>query len=213
MITKFKSPNNATNSPWLNPSCENLFRTELEYAQLDLHESPEKVNPLFKYVIENQCADLLFNAFNIFAPLLPVGAGSHTPPIFLSPPLSGAGDQVHLVVGKDDLGKMRIVGGNDFYHLDATNNEEISSGDFFYLMGFLGLEDKRLLVQRAVACSMVEADFKLVARVINECRRYRTVPILVTVLDGHKSYFCVFPALAYGKRSSNYNLRFFGEVL
>ena len=211
----FNAQNGQVNfvSPWSDPSLDNLFRTELEFAQLDLNESPEKVNPFFKYVLENQCIDLLFNALNSFVPLIPLGSGGCAPPIFLPPPLSGIGDQVHIVIGKDDAGNIRIVGGNDFYGIKTLTHDRISSTDFFFLFDSMGEGDQRSLIDKAISGSMTAKDLNIAVGVKAECRRFRTVPVFITIVDGFKTYFCVSPALVYGKRTCNYSLRFFGEVL
>jgi hypothetical protein len=49
----FNAQNGQVNfvSPWSDPSLDNLFRTEIEYAKLDLDESPAKVNPFFKTML------------------------------------------------------------------------------------------------------------------------------------------------------------------
>jgi hypothetical protein len=212
----FNAQNGQVNfvSPWSDPSLDNLFRTEIEYAKLDLDESPAKVNPFFKFILKNRCADLLFKALDYFAPLVPLGDGRCAPPIFLSPPLSGIGNQVRIVIGKDALGKMRIVGGNGLHDLDASSNSgEIPEEDFFFLFDSMGEGEKRSLIDKAISGSMTAKDLNIAVGVKAECRRFRTVPVSITIVDGFSMYFCVSPALVYGKRSSNHNLRFFGEVL
>ena len=100
-------------SPWLDHRNHNLFLDEISFVEdpvPDLYQP----NETFVWICKNKAKGLLFKALAEFAPLFPVHSYHNEISTWLSPPPSGVGNAVFIVIGKDRSGKLRAAGGNYF---------------------------------------------------------------------------------------------------
>ena len=100
-------------SPWLDHRNHNLFLDEISFVEdpvPDLYQP----NETFVWICKNKAKGLLFKALAEFAPLFPVYSYHNEISTWLSPPPSGVGNAVFIVIGKDRSGKLRAAGGNYF---------------------------------------------------------------------------------------------------
>ena len=100
-------------SPWLDHRNHNLFLDEISFVE-DPVPDLYPLNETFVWICKNKAKGLLFKALAEFAPLFPVFSYHNEISTWLSPPPSGVGNAVFIVIGKDRSGKLRAAGGNQF---------------------------------------------------------------------------------------------------
>ena len=200
-------------SPWLNPDLTNDFRHEIELA-LEVSTQPRLIpDPVFKWICANNAEPLLYASLAKYAPLLPSLGYDNEVRISTAPPLSGNGNAIYLIMGKDKEGAVRITGGNYFSSPEAKDCEVASSAVFFSKMDLLSnAEDRMNLVDETMSSSISEADGEWLTRLREQCNSFDTMPIYLLVLDGEESYLVGGPALVEGLKQTNYRLECFGEV-
>jgi hypothetical protein len=203
---------NKSTSPWQDPSLENLFRTELSLASSPINFPMFKSLPALKWVNSNNASELLFKGLAKLAPLYPIIAYRGVISAYVSPPTSGAGNTALLIMGKDQSGKVRLVGSN--LSCWPTGQSGGIKTNFFEKFDRLSnWRDQETLIIETISSHMTFNDLQIAKEVAYQSELFKTMPIKLLVLDGNKSHMAFSPAVVYGNYPCDMSLEFLGEVL
>jgi hypothetical protein len=203
---------NKSTSPWQDPSLENLFRTELSLVSDPIDLPMYKSLTAFQWIHKTKTAGLLFRGLTKFAPLYPVNAYKGEISSWLSPPPSGSGNTVLLIIGKDQKGKARLVGTN-YLNMPQCNNNFTVINFFEDYDKATSRTKKESLIYNMISSQMTLDDLRNAKQVTFQAEVVRTMPIALLVLDVTKSYMAFSPAVVCGNHPSDMSLEFLGEVL
>ena len=203
---------NKSTSPWQDPSLENLFRTELSLVSDPIDLPMYKSLTAFQCIHKTKTAGLLFRGLTKFAPLYSVNAYKREISSWLSPPPSGSGNTVLLILGIDRKGKARLVGTN-YLNMPQCNNNFTAINFFEDYDRATSRTEKESLIYNMISSQMTLDDLRNAKQVTYQAEVVRTMPIALLVLDGEKSYMAFSPAVVYGNYPSDLSLEFLGEVL
>lgn len=203
---------NKSTSPWQDPSLENLFRTELSFVSDPIDLPMYKSLTAFQWIHKTKTAGLLFRGLTKFAPLYPVISYKGEISSWLSPPPSGSGNTVLLILGKDRKCKARLVGTN-YLNTPQCNNNFTAINFFEDYDRATSRTEKESLIYNMISSQMTLDDLRNAKQVNYQAEVVRTMPIALLVLDTHKSYMVFTPAVVCGNYPSDMSLEFMGEVL
>ena len=203
---------NKSTSPWQDPSLENLFRTELSFVSDPIDLPMYKSLTAFQWIHKTKTAGLLFRGLTKFAPLYPVISYKGEISSWLSPPPSGSGNTVLLILGKDRKCKARLVGTN-YLNMPQCNNNFTAINFFEDYDRATSRTEKESLIYNMISSQMTLDDLRNAKQVTYQAEVVRTMPIALLVLDGEKSYMAFSPAVVYGNYPSDMSLEFMGEIL
>ena len=203
---------NKSTSPWQDPSLENLFRTELSFVSDPIDLPMYKSLTAFQWIHKTKTAGLLFRGLTKFAPLYPVISYKGEISSWLSPPPSGSGNTVLLILGKDRKGKARLVGTN-YLNMPQCNNNFTAINFFEDYDKATSRTEKESLIYNMISSQMTWDDLRNAKQVNYQAEVVRTMPIALLVLDATKSYMVFTPAVVCGNYPSDLSLEFLGEVL
>ena len=206
-------------SPWLDPKTRNLFLDEFNLIN-DLKTDPwlEQANPYFKpielyrWIDQNNGVSLFFRGLARYAPMFPVFAYNGQVASWISPPPSGRGNAILMVMGHDKTGKLRLVGGNRFTEPTGTGGSPLSSTDFFNRYDTANDRDKERLVRETVSQNICLGDESLLRSISRECEHFHTMAIYITILTATGSLFHAAKAVIEGDRPAGFSYEYFGEV-
>jgi hypothetical protein len=198
--------------PWQDPSAESPIRTELSLASDPIDFPMYKSLKAFQWIHKYNAEDLLFRGLTKFAPLYPVIAYKGEISSWLSPPPSGSGNTVLLILGKDKKGMVRLVGTN-YLNMPQCNNNFTANNFFEDYNRATSRTEKESLIYNMISSQMTWDDLRIAKQVTHQAEVVRTMPIALLVLDGEKSYMAFSPAVVYGNYPSDMSLEFMGEVL
>ena len=99
LFDKCTAPGWVINSPWLDKSKQNLFRDEFQIAKENLPYSAYKPMPIYNWIYRNRGVDIFFQALARYAPMFPVAAYRGQIASWISPPPSGLGNVIFIVIG------------------------------------------------------------------------------------------------------------------
>lgn len=203
---------NKSTSPWQDPSLENLFRTELSFVSDPIDLPMYKSLTAFQWIHKTKTAGLLFRGLTKFAPLYPIIAYRGVISAYVSPPTSGAGNTALLIMGKDQSGKVRLVGSN--LSCWPTGQSGGIKTNFFEKFDRLSnWRDQETLIIETISSHMTFNDLQIAKEVAYQSELFKTMPIKLLVLDGNKSHMAFSPAVVYGNYPCDMSLEFMGEVL
>ena len=203
---------NKSTSPWQDSSLENLFRTELSLVSDPIDLQMYKSLTAFQCIHKTKTAGLLFRGLTKFAPLYPVNAYKGEISSWLSPPPSGSGNTVLLILGKDQKGKARLVGTN-YLNMPQCNNNFTAINFFEDYDKATSRTEKESLIYNMISSQMTLDDLRNAKQVTYQAEVFRTMAIGLLVLDATKSYMAFSPAVVCGNHPSDMSLEFMGEVL
>ena len=203
---------NKSTSPWQDPSLENLFRTELSLVSDPIDLPMYKSLTAFQWIHKYNAGDLLFKGLTKFAPLCTVIAYKGEISSWLSPPPSGSGNTVLLILGKDKKGMVRLVGTN-YLTMPQCNNNFTAINFFEDYDKATSRTKKESLIYNMISSQMTWDDLRNAKQVNYQAEVVRTMPIALLVLDATKSYMVFTPAVVCGNYPSDLSLEFLGEVL
>lgn len=196
------------NSKWLNDTYHNIVASEIEDVEYPIPSfKPMKA---FEWICKNHAKKLLFKSLSEFAPLFPVNSYRGEVSAYLSPPPSGSGNAVFIIMGKDKLGKIRATGGNYF---NSSSKANLYSKDFWTDYDNCKNDQSKL----GLISGMIGFHKKnYPAEDINDTERIaeyvRTMPIYLLILDNQIGHMAVFPAIAWGKHPCDFSYEKLGEV-
>jgi hypothetical protein len=209
----------AKKSPWLEQNSGNLFRDEFRLVN-DLKIDPwlEQTNSYFKpieiyrWIDRHHGTPLFFNGLASYAPMFPVIAYNGQIASWISPPPSGLGNAIYMVMGHDKTGKLRLVGGNYFTEPTRQRGEPLADTDFFTHYDVSDDRDKQRLVLDTVSQSIRSEDKSLLLDIRRECENFHTMAIYITVLTSEGSMFHAAKAVIEGDKPADFSYEWFGEI-
>ena len=199
-------------SPWEDASLESPFRTELSLANDPIDLPIYKSRPEFQWIDKYNAGDLLFRGLTKFAPLYPIIAYKKEISSWLSPAISGSGNTVLLILGKDKSGVVRLAGTN-YLNMPQCNNNFTAINFFEDYDRATSRTEKESLIYNMISSQMTLDDLRNAKQVTYQAEVFRTMAIGLLVLDATKSYMAFSPAVVYGNYPSDMSLEFMGEIL
>ena len=173
-----------------------------------------KPNPLFIWLEANHLNDSLFKALDKFCPLYPLVSYYGQPSIWLSPPPSGAGNTVGIIIGRDSSNRLRIIGSNFINNPAGSIN--VPTKSFFDTYDSLGGSSLAIsrLIENEISSRMTEDNFKRAKEIEDEAFKFRTMPIYILVIDDGSTYLGMDVALVTAsRRPSDMSYEYAGEII
>lgn len=199
-------------SPWLDPNMSNLFRDELQLARENDSQSRIKPYPLFTWIQSYGGEQLLFNGLARFAPMFPTIAYHGQIAVWTSPPPSGSGNAVFIVMGHDGTGEIRLVGGNYFTEPVREADLAGTSVEFFNNYDRATTDQRQELIRKTVMRSMAPEDMNLVHSISRQCELFHTMGVYLVTLTPQGSLFAATPAVVQGDHLADFSYEHFGEI-
>lgn len=199
-------------SPWIDAKKQNLFKYEFQLAAESLSGASFAPMPIYSWILDNGGVDLFFRGLARFAPMFPTLGYRNKVAVWISPPPSGLGNAIYLVMGRDAQNKLRLMGGNYFSDPQPRTELPKSSAAFFTDLDCSNERKKLVLIKETVEKSIQPADVELIRNIQAECAHISTMPIYITVLTNAGSLFHVGKAIIEGERSADFSYECFGEI-
>jgi hypothetical protein len=197
---------------WQTAGARSIVGYELELAEENSKLPGFEPEPAFKLITECSGGRKLLRALDKLAPALPLVAYDGLASVHLAPPLSGAGNVIYVVAGKDSTGSFRVAGGNHFSDSAPHLRHAFEVVDFFDRLDTFGGRDACELIAAAIWHGVREHDEALRQKVSEESRKFGTMPIFLSVILGCEIAHFAFPALIDGDHPSDMSLEWVGEV-
>ncbi len=204
-------------SPWLDECKPNLFRYEFDLTRENATIEQLKPNPIYDWIHRYGGEQLFFRALARLAPMFPVIAYRGAVALWTSPPPSGHGNAIYIVIGHDSEGHLRLVGGNYFTEPRRQTHLPITDIEFFNRYDAIGADTagchrKEDLVREAVLQSISHGDRSYMWSVIRECEHFHTMAVFITVLTPNGSLFHAAKAVIEGNKPVDFSREYFGEI-
>lgn len=212
MSTRNVVPAWATRSPWLDPTNSNLFKVEFQLAQENSPFEDYKPIEIYDWIHHHGGEKLFFRGLARFAPMFPLMAYRGQIAVWTSPPPSGFGNAIYLIMGHDRTGEIRLVGGNYFTAPTRRDGSPKKDVDFFHEYDHSDDYRKQQLVGDTVVQSISSDDKRLLHHVRQECEHFHTMGIYITVLTPGGSLFHAGKAVIEGSKTADFSYEHFGEV-
>lgn len=205
------SPNWATRSPWLDKSKPNLFQDEFQIAKENLPYPSYRPLSIYNWIYHNGGIKLFFRALARYAPMFPVVAYHGQIASWISPPPSGLGNMIFIVMGHDQFGKLRLVGGNHSICLRPSGGEVPKSPDFFKQY-----DDADQYVRQRLVTEVIEKSSKGCNEILDslrrECEHFHTMQICIVALTKSGPLFHTAKAVIEGVKPADFSYEYFGEI-
>ena len=210
--------NNRTNSPdinqspWLEHTKPNLFRHEFQLARENL--PGEYFTPLepYRWIFQNNGESLFFKGLARLAPMFALHAYHGQVAVWTSPPPSGLGNAIYIVMGHDAKGVLRLVGGNYFKDPRSESGPCLDSASFFGEYDDADQRSRQDLVRDAIQADLMPEDVALIYDIRAECEHVHTMAVYIRVLTDEGSLFHAAKALIEGEKPADFSYEFFGEI-
>jgi len=199
-------------SPWLDPKKPNLFRDEIQFAQANDDHPLFKAHPLFTWITNHEGEQRLFEALARLAPMFPVIAYHGQVAIWTSPPPSGAGNTIFLVLGIDKTDRFRIVGGNYFTEPEPHPYAPHTSVGFFNEFDQATTHRQQQLIKEAIFGSITRHEMNLLRSISQQCEHFHTMGVYIVALTSEGGLFFAAPVMLEGDRPADFSYEFFGEI-
>ena len=203
---------NLNQSPWLDSTYNNLYRRELVLAQENLSFPGFKPDPLYEWIYANAASDHFFKGLAKLAPLFPTVGYKNVVSSWVSPPPSGQGNVVMVIMGKDSNNIVRVVGSNRLSLPRDPVHHLLSAPDFFAKYDNSSEYEQQNLVRDAIGSGLATFDSDIVRELERYCEFFNSMPILIVILDGESPLFGCGPAVVEGFRQADFSYEFFGEI-
>lgn len=199
-------------SPWLDNTKPNLFRDEFQLARENL--SGEYFTPIepYRWIFQNMGEGLFFQGLARWAPMFPLVAYHGQVAVWTSPPPSGLGNAIYLVMGHDSAGRLRLVGGNCFTEPKQQSGSTVAGAGFFAQYDQADLRGQRQLVKDTVEISIKAEYAGLLLNIRRGCEHFHTMAIYITVLTEQGSMFHAAKAVIEGVKPADFSYESFGEI-
>ncbi len=205
-MSKFIVYKQPSGKPWFDASLTSYVRDEISYANEKINHGYYKAHDFFKWICSNKAEQALLEGLAELAPLFPLASYYGLDGIWLSPPPSGSGNAVVIVIGNKN-GKLRVVGGNYFNQVPNTYKKNVSN-DFWGSVDSIKSDlEKTRYISLYLQQNMSDEDNHF-ARVITEHSNIaHTMPVYIMVIDddAKKNHFWGMPAIVSGRRPSDLN--------
>jgi hypothetical protein len=217
-----KKRNNTTciiQSPWLDHTKRNLFRDEFQLIDdlkidswLEEADSYYKPIELYRWIDQNKGKNKFFEGLARYAPMFALDAYHGQVAVWTSPPPSGLGNAIYMVMGHDKSGQLRLVGGNYFTEPKQQSGSVVSGASFFEQYDQADQRSQIQLVKATVEASIQPEDKRLLLNIRRECEHFHTMAIYITVLTDPGSMFHAGKAVIEGVKPADFSYEFFGEI-
>ena len=199
-------------SPWLDHTKPNLFRDEFQLASENL--TGEYFRPIepYRWIFQTNGENLFFKGLARLAPMFPVVSYHGQVAVWTSPPPSGLGNAIYLVMAHDKDKQLRLVGGNYFTEPRLQSESTLPGAAFFAQYDQADLRGQRQLVKDTVEASIQPDDASLLLDIRRECEHFHTMAIYITVLTDQGSMFHGGKAVIEGVKPADFSYEFFGEI-
>jgi len=219
MNTSRKHSNWTSKSPWLDPTKSNLIRDQFKLIE-EINQEPKIQNghpyfeplEIFKWIHKENGVTKLYTALAQFAPMIPAVAYNGKVASWISPPPSGSGNVVWIVMGHDKTGKLRVCGSNVFSKPWVQSVAEINSADFFDQFESGSETDKQQLLSKVISQCYRQFGKEFIADISRNCRKFGTMPIYITVLTSTGCMSQITEAVIQGDYPSDFSYEFTGEI-
>lgn len=206
------TPTWVTKSPWLDSTKKNLFKDEFQLAEENLPGAYYTPLDVYRWIYENHGVILFFKALAHYAPMFSVIAYNGLVASWNSPPPSGLGNAIYMIMGHDKTGTLRIVGGNYFTEPTLKTGEPLVDTDFFTQYDSTDNRGQQQLVLETVSKSISLEDKSLLLSIRRECEHFHTMAIYITVLTSEGSLFHAAKAVIEGDKPADFSYEWFGEI-
>jgi len=213
MNIKHKNASSNGSSPWLDLKKPNLFRDEFRLAEQN--QPGAYFTPLepYRWIYQHNGEDLFFRGLAKLAPMFPVRAYHGQVAVWTSPPPSGAGNAIYIVMGHDSKGQLRLVGGNYFSEPSPRSEASTAPIDFFGQYDKANQYEKEWLVRETVEKSISSSDRELLLDIRCQCEHFHTMGIYITVFTADGVLFHAAKAVINGDHPADFSYEHFGEIL
>jgi len=201
-----------TNSPWLDSTKTNLYRDEFQLAKENLPGAYFTPLEPYRWIFQQNGDQLFFRALAQLAPMFPLRGYHNQIAVWTSPPPSGRGNAIYIVMGQDKNSQLRLVGGNYFTEPKSESGSPLDSESFFNLYDQINERDKQQLVRETVKRSIKTEDASLLSNIVRECEHFHTMAIYITALTATGSLFHAGKAVIEGVNPADFSYEFFGEI-
>jgi len=187
---------NKSTNPWTEPTNDNWLKYEIEIVNNrdDLgHLIPHKA---IKWLCDHKQDVRLIDALKELAPMYPLKSFNGDTSIWLSPPPSGAGNNIVVIVGRDNR-RIRMVGCN-FCGTSLTQSGGNQNQDFWKEFDSCkGDIDKYSLMSGFLAEHLDGASLSQARDVDEQCFNYKTMPLYIVCIDTDEVHIWSMPCLIW----------------
>jgi hypothetical protein len=212
MIAHLDSPTWALKSPWIEDSKPNLFRDEFQLSREKLTGAYFIPLEIYRWIYQKNGEDLFFKGLARLAPMFALHAYHGQVAVWTSPPPSGLGNAIYLVMGHDKDQQLRLVGGNYFSEPKQQRGSTPSGEAFFAKYDQAGQNGQIKLVKDTVESSIQPEYSNLLLNIRRECEHFHTMAIYIAVLTDPGSMFHAAKAVVEGVKPADFSYEFFGEI-
>lgn len=207
-----RCPLSAPISPWLKPNASSLIHYELELAKENLPFPPFIPHDAFSWILKNKGEGLLLRSLDRVVPLFPVIAYQRSIALWMSPPPSGAGSVVGIIMGKDKTNTLRCVGSNYLNEPRLGGSGLPTAIDFFDQYDNGDRLARERLIYSTIRASITPehaADKDFWTRA---CEAFNTMLVYLVALTNEGSLLGIGPAQVDGIRPADFSVEFMGEI-
>lgn len=207
-------------SPWLDPTHSSQISDQFKLIE-EIKLQPEIQNwgsyfvplEIFKWIDKNKAVDKFFKALATLAPMYPVVAYNRGVACWISPPPSGSGNFVWIVMGRDKTKKLRVCGTNISFNPWFVSEPELSAIDFFEQYDMTTTDREKVdLFSKVFSFTYKKLGDEFIRSVTRRCETFNTMPIYITVLTPIGSMAQITEAVIEGERPSDFSYEFTGEI-
>jgi hypothetical protein len=207
-----RHPSWAKRSPWLDANKPNLFSYEFQLAKEKLPYQNFKPLEVYDWIHRHGGDRLFFRGLARLAPMFAAIAYHDQVAVWISPPPSGLGNAILMVMGHDSSGQLRLVGGNYFNAPNPRSGSVPKTLDFFDKYDRNDDYHKRKLVAETVMQSISPEDKTLLCSIARECEHFHTMGVYITVLTHDGSLFHAAKAVIEGSKPADFSYEYFGDI-
>jgi len=202
--------NNKKINPWLDSSNKNWILKEIDIVKDRINLGHLLTEKAIEWMCKNKQEKRLFQALTSLAPMYPLVAFHGDPSLWLAPPLSGSGNDVVVVMGKDEE-RIRMVGCNFCgVKLQASNTKSVSNFWVDY-DACKSDQEKYRLISTFVSENFDHESLKHAIYVDDQCFDYRTMPLHIVCIDLDNVHIWSAPCLIWPTRPSDMSLELVRE--
>ena len=208
-----RHPSYTPNNSWSDPDKRSDFQYELSIANEPVLIPSLEANPAFAYIAKKGLEKKLYAALDKLAPLLPVPGFNGTPLLWFSPPPSGSGNRVGLVLVEDAQGNHKFVGSNFIGHLAKPIGGGVPPNLFDLFKECKSYNDATALIV-GVLNGIVDIGWRwAIEKVEWEGQRFRTMPIYFAIVTRECTAFYCSSARLEGDFQSKMEIEYYGELV
>jgi len=197
-------------SIWQDHKFSNLILDEISFVEDPIPGECNKPMEAFKWICENNAKDLLFKSLTEFAPLFPVVSYHGEISSWQSPPPSGCGNAVFIIIGRDSSGNLRSVGGN-YFNSDVSASE--CSSNFWHDYDQSESDSTRLdLISDMFGYHKQYYSYENIREIERIADFSCSMPIYILVLDNNIGHMAVAPAMVRGYGPADFSYEKIKEV-